>query len=167
MIRSMRVARSGVKAVAMDGLLYVVGGWDGRQRLRSGEVYNPDTGMWTDLPDMMTPRSNHTLAVVQGRLMAVGGYQGVQTTRKVEVLDMTTHSWEAVGELSSSRSALVSAVVIFNSLEEEVRESLRWQGSQGEDESDEMKTDVEDCADFIMEDDISDTEENDEDMIVE
>ena len=33
MIKSMRVCRSGVKTVAMDGLLFVVGGWDGQQRL--------------------------------------------------------------------------------------------------------------------------------------
>ena len=40
MISPMRVARSGVKVVAMNGLLYVVGGWDSQQWLRSGEVYN-------------------------------------------------------------------------------------------------------------------------------
>ena len=73
MIKSMRVGRSGVKAVAMDGLLYVVGGWDSQQRLMSGEVYNPDTDMWTDLPDKKTPRSNHTLTAVQGRLVVAGG----------------------------------------------------------------------------------------------
>ena len=27
----------GVKVVAMNSMLYVVGGWDGQQRLRSGE----------------------------------------------------------------------------------------------------------------------------------
>ena len=39
--------------------------------------------MWTALPEMKVPRSNHSLAaVVQGKLMVKGGYQGTQTTRK-------------------------------------------------------------------------------------
>ena len=55
--------------------------------LSSGEMYNPDTKMWTALPDMMVPRSNHSRAVVQGRLVVIGGYQRTETTSKVEVLD--------------------------------------------------------------------------------
>ena len=34
----MGTARSGVAAAALDGLLYVMGGWDGVNRLRTGEV---------------------------------------------------------------------------------------------------------------------------------
>ena len=34
----MGTARSGVAAAVLDGLLYVVGGCDGRKRLRTGEV---------------------------------------------------------------------------------------------------------------------------------
>ena len=70
-IRSMRESRSGVKVVAMGGLLYVVGGWDGHQRLRSGEVLNPDTQMWSDLPNMSShywtrPRCPQSLLFVFG-----------------------------------------------------------------------------------------------------
>ena len=34
----MGTARSGVAAAAFDGSLFVVGGWDGTRRLRTGEV---------------------------------------------------------------------------------------------------------------------------------
>ena len=37
-VRSMGTARSGVAAAALDGALFVVGGWDGTKRLRTGEV---------------------------------------------------------------------------------------------------------------------------------
>lgn len=37
MITPMRVARIGVKVVAMNSMMYVAAGWDGQQRLRSGE----------------------------------------------------------------------------------------------------------------------------------
>ena len=36
----MGTARSGVAAAALDGFLFVVGGWDGTKRLRTGEVKN-------------------------------------------------------------------------------------------------------------------------------
>ena len=121
----MRESRSGVKVVAMGGLLYVVGGWDGHQRLRSGEVLNPDTQMWSDLPNMDTPRADHSMAVVQGKLVVMGGYQGWETTKRVEVLDVTSNTWEDVGELSTSRYALSCGVVTFNRLHEKVRESYR------------------------------------------
>ena len=39
-VKSMGTARSGVAAAALDGALYVVGGWDGTRRLRTGEVIN-------------------------------------------------------------------------------------------------------------------------------
>ena len=123
----------------------------GQQRLKNGQVYNPDTDMWTDLPDMKTPRSNHTLAVVQGRLVAVGGYQGTETTSRVEVLDMNTDTWEEEGGLSTTRSALAYAVVNFNSLIEEVGESLRWHMEQPEEEvlvTEEIVSDLTDCVDF-------------------
>jgi hypothetical protein len=38
MISPIRVARS-----CVNSILHVVGGWDGQQRLMSGEMYNPDT----------------------------------------------------------------------------------------------------------------------------
>ena len=152
MISPMRVARSGVKVVAMDGLLYVVGGWDGQQRLRSGEVYNPDTRVWSPLPDMKTPRSNHSLAVVQGRLVVMGGYQGIETTKKVEVLDMSSNTWGEVGELSTGRSALASGVVTFNNLDEETREGLRWHQDDKEGGGQEMNGQEGDTEnDIIME----------------
>ena len=90
-------------------------------------MYNPDTKLWTDLPDMKTPRFNHSLAVVQGKRVAIGGgCTGTGHTRKVEMLNLTSNTWEEVGELSTSRFALTSGVVTFNALVEEVREGLRW-----------------------------------------
>ena len=71
-MRSMGTARSGVAAAALDGDLFVVGGWDGTRRLRTGEVinnthlliankhieqvYDPATNRWRSLPKMNTPR---------------------------------------------------------------------------------------------------------------
>lgn len=39
--------------VALNGLLYVVGGDDGSSNLASVEVYSPRTDTWTTLPSSM------------------------------------------------------------------------------------------------------------------
>lgn len=39
--------------IALNGLLYVVGGDDGTSNLASVEVYNPKTDVWTLLPAHM------------------------------------------------------------------------------------------------------------------
>ena len=49
----MKQKRSGVKAAVLDKKLYIVGGWDGQNRMRSGEVYNPAKRQWEDLPEMI------------------------------------------------------------------------------------------------------------------
>lgn len=43
----------GVGVVALNGLLYVVGGDDGAANLASVEVYNPKTDTWAMLPSSM------------------------------------------------------------------------------------------------------------------
>lgn len=35
-----------IGVVALDGLLYVVGGYDGTSKLHSVEIYNPKTNIW-------------------------------------------------------------------------------------------------------------------------
>ena len=124
---SMRIPRSGVRSIAVDGKLYVVGGWDGNQRLSSCEVYNPETGRWKDLPSMKIPRSNHSLvATPDGKLIAVGGYQGYDTTNSVEVFDVRGGEWAVVEGLPRKRSAMTSVLIMFNKLDAEEREYMRW-----------------------------------------
>ena len=72
----MKQKRSGVKAAVLDNKLYVVGGWDGQNRMRSGEFYNPAKRQWEDLPEMIVPRSNYSLTVVDGQLLVAGGFDG-------------------------------------------------------------------------------------------
>merc|ERR1712142_694290 len=162
LIKSMKKARSGVKVVAIDGLLYVVGGWDGNKELTSGEVYNPVTKEWKDLPEMITPRSNHSLAVVQGKLVAMGGFTGTDTSSKVEMLNLKTNTWEALTEMPSNRSGMGSCVVPFNKLAEEARNTLRRHTSATEDYPDIFKEKVEERSSDVSSNEISDVSSTDE-----
>eukprot|EP01065_Artemidia_motanka_P048479 TRINITY_DN7814_c0_g4_i1.p1 TRINITY_DN7814_c0_g4~~TRINITY_DN7814_c0_g4_i1.p1 ORF type:complete len:472 (+),score=104.43 TRINITY_DN7814_c0_g4_i1:78-1493(+) len=45
-VSSMRCGRSGEAAVAVDGRIFVVGGWDGQEHFNLVEVYSPVTDRW-------------------------------------------------------------------------------------------------------------------------
>ena len=60
------------KAVSYQDMIYVVGGWDGTERLATGEVYDPCTGRWSSLPAMNTARSNHTVSILGSKVYVAG-----------------------------------------------------------------------------------------------
>lgn len=52
----MSTARSRVGVAVVHGLLYAIGGYDGQSRLKTVEVYNPETDTWTKVASMNTQR---------------------------------------------------------------------------------------------------------------
>lgn len=50
--------------VALDGLLYVIGGNDGASNLASVEIYDPDTNSWSMLSTSMNIVRNYPAVVV-------------------------------------------------------------------------------------------------------
>ena len=120
-IKPMSTPRAGAKAVGLEGKLYVVGGWNGNRRLRSGEVYDTELKNWKALPDLNVPRSYFSLVVVNGQLLAFGGYDdmiGNSVTASAEILNWTTNAWEEVGSLPSPRMGLVGVTVPRKILDE-------------------------------------------------
>lgn len=63
--KSMKRVRAGAAAVAVNGVIYVIGGSPNRKSYhKSVEIYDPATGSWTDGPDLNFPRHMLGLAVV-------------------------------------------------------------------------------------------------------
>lgn len=60
--------RTLLEAVAIDGLIYAVGGIDSSGVLDIVEAYNPNTDTWTALRSMSTARSQFGLGALDGRL---------------------------------------------------------------------------------------------------
>lgn len=56
--------------------------------LRSVDMWDPDAGSWSRLPDMTHPRSALAAAQLAGRLYVLGGQGGKGTHRSVEWLDV-------------------------------------------------------------------------------
>ena len=68
----MKRARYLHASVGLDGFLYVIGGHDGEERLRSIEKYNPDTNSWTDFQPMLKKLSSPTAVACSGQLFVIG-----------------------------------------------------------------------------------------------
>ena len=63
MISPMRNRRSGVGVIAYRGFVYALGGFNGITRMNSAERYNPETQVWSTIPEMFSPRSNFAVGV--------------------------------------------------------------------------------------------------------
>lgn len=55
-VPEMSVCRSGPGIAVLDGVMYVIGGFDGLVNLKSAEIYRPDDEVWTSISDMHVPR---------------------------------------------------------------------------------------------------------------
>lgn len=88
-----------------------MGGFDGANRLRSAEAYNPLTNTWRTVPTMFNPRSNFGIEVVDDLLFVVGGFNGFTTTFNVECYDEKTEEWYDAHNMGIFRSALSCCVV--------------------------------------------------------
>jgi kelch-like protein 19 len=53
----MHTKRLGVGVAVVNRLLYAIGGYDGNERLGSGECYHPENNAWTMIAPMTTQRS--------------------------------------------------------------------------------------------------------------
>jgi len=72
-IASMRTARYGLAAAAINGKIYAIGGFDGRNYLNTVEVYDPGSNSWSTAASMPTARSSLAAADASGLIYAVGG----------------------------------------------------------------------------------------------
>jgi len=54
-IAAMSAHRHGVGVGVLDGLMYAIGGYDGKY-LKSAEVYRPSDGVWSSIADMKISR---------------------------------------------------------------------------------------------------------------
>ena len=81
------------KAVAKDGLIYVVGGYNRVSSLDVFEKFDPQLNQWQQLPAMPVKISAHSLTVTNNKLFAFGSYNNLLSTY---AYDFLTQVWEKV-----------------------------------------------------------------------
>ena len=94
----------GHAAAAMDGKVYVTGGYS----QNSVCVYDPQADAWTQLASMSTARWEHASAAVGGKLYVFGGHSTGGRLSTAEVYDPASDSWVQGLSLTSARSSLVA-----------------------------------------------------------
>lgn len=98
------------------------------------EEYNPETDTWSNLPQMKTPRYDHSATVIKppgdrGKLLVAGGTDSRQVLlQSAEIFDLTTKQWTLLKPMSNPRDQCSACalsedtvVVLGGSLSQEAR----------------------------------------------
>ena len=108
--------------VAVNGRMYVIGGWgDGKARGVNYE-YDPATDRWTKKQPMPRPAHHAALAAANGKIYAFGGFVAPATTAipvgaawepidSAWEFDPATDSWKALPPLPGKRGSAIAAEV--------------------------------------------------------
>lgn len=88
------VATRAGAAAAVEGKVYVVGGQTATATVGGLYVYDPRSGLWSEGPDLPSPRFNHEALALGGRLYVLGGYDDGQELSEVYTYDPAQRRWE-------------------------------------------------------------------------
>jgi serine/threonine-protein kinase PknK len=101
-------------AAASDGVyVYAIGGrfLSADKNSAAFERFDPQSGTWTTLVDMPTPRGSYGATFIDGRIVAVGGEEPTQVLGAVEMFDIADGKWTKLAPLPTPRHAEVVAAV--------------------------------------------------------
>jgi hypothetical protein len=106
---SIVTAREGHAAAAIDGAVYVMGGYTGSfptgSYLATAEVYSAGADAWSPVAAMSTPRYAPAAAAVGGSVYVTGGQRrGMTAVSLAEVYDTATDTWSSIASMGSPRS---------------------------------------------------------------
>ncbi|HTD88100.1 MAG TPA: kelch repeat-containing protein [Candidatus Binatia bacterium] len=111
----MPTPRANLAVVALDGLIYAIGGTNtsGSVRYQTVEVYNPATDKWTIAPPMPTARDLLAAAVINGIIYVAGGFRiTAGSLNTFEAFDPKSRTWTTKAPLPTPRR--LHAVGVIN-----------------------------------------------------
>ena len=105
-------------AVAWDGKIYLIGGFETDTNIPSAGVYVYDTATrsWSRAAPLPAPRGGHSAVVLDGRIHVLGGGNSTSTIADHDVFDPATNSWTALAPLprtEGSPAAVVSGGKLY------------------------------------------------------
>jgi hypothetical protein len=86
-----------------NGLVLIEGGLgDHAESIRTAELYDPATGIWTATGSLGTAREGHTATLLSnGLVLVAGGADGAEDLATAELYDPASGTWTPTGSLST------------------------------------------------------------------
>ena len=107
----MLTKRCRLGAAALNGKIYIAGGYDGNVFLKTVDCFDPVTNKWSKVADMNMKRSRVALVANCGKLYAIGGYDGSTNLSSVEMFDPETLTWTLARPMCAHEGGVGVAVV--------------------------------------------------------
>lgn len=109
----MPTPREHLAAVSDGTYVYALGGrfLSADKNSAAFERFDPQSGTWTKLVDMPTPRGSYGAGFIDGRIVAVGGEEPTQVVGVAEMYDIADGTWTTLRPMPTPRHAQVVAVV--------------------------------------------------------
>uniref|UniRef100_A0A915DLZ9 BTB domain-containing protein n=1 Tax=Ditylenchus dipsaci TaxID=166011 RepID=A0A915DLZ9_9BILA len=109
--KSMQTSRSRVGVAVADRKLFVIGGFDGTNRLKCVEAFDSRTSKWIEMPSMLQKRSAMCVAHLSDQIYVCGGYDGATALASVESFDLKLSRWFVCQSMLANRCAAAAAVI--------------------------------------------------------
>ncbi|CQD21609.1 protein kinase [Mycobacterium lentiflavum] len=109
----MPTPREHLAAVSDGSYLYAIGGrfLSSDKNSAALERFDPQSGQWTKLVGMPTPRGSYGATYIDGRILAVGGEEPTRVLNVVEMYDISEGKWSTLPPMPTPRHAEVVATV--------------------------------------------------------
>lgn len=109
--RDMRHARHRAAAAVLSGKLVVCGGKCGGIIMKSVECFDPESGVWTELADMATSLSGHSMISYGNSLIIIGGEHLKQYNSVVELSNLEGNgTWRELPHMQTARASLSTEI---------------------------------------------------------
>jgi serine/threonine protein kinase/N-acetylneuraminic acid mutarotase len=105
--------REHLAAVSDGTYVYAIGGrfLSADKNSAAFERFDPQSGTWTKLVGMPTPRGSYGATFIDGRIVAVGGEEPTQVVGVAEMYDISEGKWSTLPPMPTPRHAEVVATV--------------------------------------------------------
>jgi serine/threonine-protein kinase PknK len=109
----MPTPREHLAAVSDGTYVYAIGGrfLSADKNSSANERFDPQSGTWTKLVGMPTPRGSYGATYIDGRIVVVGGEEPTMVLNVVEMYNIADAKWSTLAPMPTARHAEVVATV--------------------------------------------------------
>ncbi len=107
-------ARGGLAVTTLQGKLFAVSGYDGRENPAVVEVYDPTLNQWTAVAPLPTPRDHLAAVTINETLYAIGGRVRLnyrENLSTVEAYEAESNQWVPKADMPTPRSGIAAGVL--------------------------------------------------------